>query len=190
VKPRDAKPANLLNERQAAFARAYTSGPTLGVGSASAKAAGYAGDSRSLETVASRLLRHVGVAAEISRLRKLAEDASIMDARERRQFWSKVARGEVTEKVVVGRGENATTEDVCPLTSRLRATELLGKAAGDFVERREVSGPGGGPIELGFSRDLARVELEKRVRDRYGNGAKADEMLELLLGAGTDGKAA
>lgn len=135
-----------LNERQLAFARAYTSGPTMGVGSLSARAAGYTGGDRSVEVTAYRLLRHVGVVAEIARLREAAEDASIMDAKERLRFWSSVARGEVTEKQLVGRGDAATVEDVSPLAARLRASELLGKAKGDFVERREHSGPNGAPL--------------------------------------------
>lgn len=58
-----------------------------------------------------------------------AADA-IADVLERRRFWTSMMRDEGAEP-----------------KDRLKASELLGRAGGDFVERREVSGPDGGPVE-------------------------------------------
>lgn len=62
--------ANHLTEQQRAFAAAYVSGETAGVGGASAIAAGYAANSARQE--AYRLLRHDGVREEIDRLTREA----------------------------------------------------------------------------------------------------------------------
>lgn len=48
---------------------------------------------------------------------------------ERQQFWSSVMRDADQQ-----------------MRDRLKAAELLGKSEADFVERQEVSGPGGAPL--------------------------------------------
>lgn len=48
---------------------------------------------------------------------------------ERQQFWSSVMRDKEQQ-----------------MRDRLKAAELLGKSEADFVERQEVSGPGGAPL--------------------------------------------
>ena len=73
---------------------------------------------------------------------------AIADREERQAWWTAVMRGE--------------PDGTAPtLSERLRASELLGRAQGDFVERREVTGRDGGPIEgQGLSALLASVERE------------------------------
>lgn len=65
----------------------------------------------------------------------------IADRADRQRFWSLLMNGEVPPKrdgtVMIG------TVD---LDLRVKASELLGKSEGDFVERREHSGKNGGPI--------------------------------------------
>lgn len=168
-----------LNARQRAFVRAYTSGKTLGNGRHSARKAGYNGSDETLDSTAYDLLRHPEVSSAIAAREQDAEDASIADRYEREQFLTSVMRGEITEAKVVGAGENSHIVDAEPaVRDRLKALELHGKMHAEFVERKEVSGKGGGPVELGYSKDAARAELERRVRERYGD--KADEVLELF----------
>jgi phage terminase small subunit len=50
--------------------------------------------------------------------------SSIADAAERHEFWSKVMRGEETKEV----------------QHRLKASELLARTQGDFVDKLELSG--------------------------------------------------
>jgi hypothetical protein len=57
------------------------------------------------------------------------------------------------------------------MAARLRASELLGKSEGDFVERRELSGPDGKPIELRPLSELSEEELDAELR------AKAQALL-------------
>lgn len=119
-----------LNARQAAFVRAFVE-----TGNATeAYRRAYGASGRAAEAAASRLLRNVKVAAEVQKHAKKAEKASIATVEELHEFWSKVMRGDVGED-----------EQPPEWKDRLKASELRAKAAGVFVEKREVSGPGGGP---------------------------------------------
>lgn len=122
-----------LSERQELFVRAYVK---TGNATESASEAGYSAP----EVAGCRLLRYAKISDEI--VKRSAEivkfsaekvaDAQIRDiadAAERREFWSKVMRGEF--------GDEAEMRD------RLKAAELLGKASGDFIERREITSPDG-----------------------------------------------
>jgi len=55
---------------------------------------------------------------------------TIADREERQEFWTTTFR-----------------DDEVALRDRLRASELLGKSEADFIERLNVGGPDGGPIE-------------------------------------------
>lgn len=70
------------------------------------------------------------VSGRVSELRVAIIDDTIADAKERRRFWTSVMRD-----------SNADMKD------RLKASELSGKADGDFIERREITGKDGGPIK-------------------------------------------
>jgi len=79
-----------------------------------------------------------------------ASDSSIADALERRRFWTTMMRSDGTD------GRPALEPK-----DRLKASELLGKAGGDFVTRVEQSGPDGGPVQsevrvLAVTIDVAR----------------------------------
>jgi len=85
---------------------------------------------------ASILLSNSKVQQRIDGLRKAIEEEAIADAKERQRFWTEVMRDQGAD-----------------MKHRLKASELLAKAQGDFVERREISGPDGKPIP-------ARVVIE------------------------------
>jgi phage terminase small subunit len=126
-----------LNPRQLAFVRAYAE---TGNATEAARRAGYAGDDATLGVTGHRLLKNDKVGAELAKHAKKAEKASIATVEECFEFWTSVMRDDEAER-----------------RDRLKASELRAKAAGVFVERREVSGPGGGPqqTQVGIARDEA-----------------------------------
>jgi phage terminase small subunit len=78
-----------------------------------------------------RVANTPSVAARIKELRDQMIEPALADGRERRRWWMRVMED-----------ETASTRD------RLKASELLARACGDFIERREVSGPDGGPLMI------------------------------------------
>lgn len=125
-----------LTPKRRAFVLAYV-GEEAGNGTGAARSAGYAKPGEE----AHRLLKNAQVMLALEAFRAPAEDAAIATAEELRAFWSGVMRG----------GDEVTMRD------RLKASELLGKSQGAFVERRverrEVSGPAGGPLVFGTIAD-------------------------------------
>lgn len=121
-----------------------------------------------------RLLTIADVRQAIDAFRVPAEDAAVMELEELRAFWTSVARGEVDDwEEHLVRSEEGTELVVekarAKLKDRLKATELLGKSLGAFVERREVTGANGGAHEVVI-----------RVRDERD----ASRMRELARGGG------
>jgi len=68
------------------------------------------------------LLESGKVAARINELREKMESEVIATVQDRMQWWTEVMNSDETE-----------------MKDRLKASELLGKAQGDFVERREIT---------------------------------------------------
>jgi phage terminase small subunit len=127
-----------LTPRQAKFVRGYATGKSA---TQAAKDAGYA------ETYANRfaakLVVNPLVISALDAFNDKLTVSSIADAKERREFWTETIRNQ--------------TES---MRDRLRASELLGKSQGDFIERRELSGPNGGPIEF-LEVDPAKLSNEE-----------------------------
>jgi len=103
--------------RQKKFIAAYN-----GNGAEAARKAGYS--PKCADRQAEWLLRNPEIRAAIEKRETKTINKLIMDREERQAFWSEMARGEVPR----------TKAD-----HRLRASELLGKSEGDFLERREYS---------------------------------------------------
>lgn len=93
------------------------------------RAAGYKSRGSSAEVNASKTIRIAKVADRIRGLAAETKDESIADARERQQFWTATLRDSELE-----------------MKDRLKASELLGKAHADFIERSEINIKG--PIEI------------------------------------------
>jgi phage terminase small subunit len=107
-----------LTERQRRFVREYAK---CGNATAAARAAGYkCPDPQGREN-----LRKPTIAAALAELMAGREASDIATIEERQRFWSAVLRGEETQ---------------ADMRDRLKASELLGKAQGDFTERHEHSG--------------------------------------------------
>jgi phage terminase small subunit len=106
-----------LTAKQARFVAAYD-----GNAADAARKAGYSGTDQALGVTGYRLLKNPQIKAAIAG-RESKKTGGLIATREKRQaFWS------------------AMMEDVeASASDRLRASELLGKAGGDFLTRVEVS---------------------------------------------------
>ena len=114
--------AGKLTAKQQRFVDAYDGNATK-----AAIAAGYS--PRSAYAVGQENMKKPVILAAIQAREKERNAPLIMTREERQTMWSEIARD---------KGER--TQD------RLKASELLGKSEGDFVERREISGPDQGPV--------------------------------------------
>ena len=106
-----------LAERERRFFEAF-----LATGNAS-EAARRAGYTYRADATGARMLKHPAVIAAIDEQRERLASASIASAEEVRELWTDVLRGVV---------KGATVSD------RIRASELLAKTQGHFIDRREV----------------------------------------------------
>lgn len=106
---------------------------------------------------ANRLLKNVNVAVAVARQQVRATEKVEVN-----QAW-------VLSKLVTN--AEWAMRDERPTTVGLRALELIGKHLGMFVERQELTGKDGGPIETADTTD-ARAELLGRIR-RFAERAAA-----------------
>lgn len=176
-----------LTLRQEAFIAAYL-GDARGVGRTAARMAGYQGKPATLDVTASDLLSNPKVAAavEAGKARIRAEGIASREARiaaqqarwlaqhqivaERATAHAGEAPGAgtgwlVKQVKVIGAGEHATTIEEWAydkgLDDAMRANETLtAKELGQHTEKREITGPGGGPIETRSRVDYAALSLE------------------------------
>lgn len=117
-------------EKRERFVEAFT-GVAEGNAKKAAELAGY----KDADKIGARLMREPWVQQAIERVRKEAEKAvpGIMTREERFAWWSTIIRGDPIQQMILGVEVMATP----PMAARLKASELLGKAQGDFVERHE-----------------------------------------------------
>ena len=138
-----------LTVRQARFVECYD-----GNGAEAARQAGYS--ERWAASNLDKLLKNTAIRAAI-REREKERTSSLIATREQRQrFWTSVMNDEDID-----------------LRDRLRASELLGKSEGDFLERvKDESGPGTPNISVNFvSKELEGVlsdpESRKMLAELY-----------------------
>ena len=118
-----------------------------GNATAAALEAGYS--PKNAGKIGAQLMNNARIAAAIQAREKERSDAAIMTREERQKLWSDLARN-----------ADETTRD------RLRATELLGKSEGDFLDRQELTGKDGKPLSLEpFQVKISFVDC---VRDESG----------------------
>lgn len=115
---------NKLTARQKRFIDAYNGNATE-----AARIAGYS--ENKIDNAAYKLMHTPAIMEAILEREKARSDAAIMTREERQKLWSDLARN-----------ADETTRD------RLRATELLGKSEGDFLDRQELTGKDGKPLSL------------------------------------------
>ena len=128
-----------LTAKQRAFVEYYT-----GSAAQAAIKAGYS--KNSAYTLGQRLMNNPEIIAEIKarETKRLVPDIATRE--ERFKFWTRAMRDEDT-----------------PMKERLKASELLGKAEGDFLERVEVEHSGN--LDIRGEVRLRLLELMKEKRD-------------------------
>ncbi|MBK1725731.1 terminase small subunit [Halorhodospira neutriphila] len=115
-----------LTERQRRFCEAYAA---AGNATEAARRAGY----RRPDPQGAENLRKPAIAHALEALRQETTAAAIAEREERQAWWTSIMRG-----------EHRPDGSVPTISEQLRASELLGRAQGDFVERREITGRDGG----------------------------------------------
>ena len=105
-----------MNERQRRFCESYAKNPNA---TAAAIEAGYS--KRTAYSIGQRLLKNVEVSKYLEELQEAVRASRIADVQEICCFWSDIMR-----------------DDTQRLEARLKASEMLAKAAGGFVQRVEA----------------------------------------------------
>ena len=118
-----------ITEKQRRFIEAYM-GAACGNVTEAASLAGYKGNRKTLEAVGRKTLAIARIRAAIDE--RVEADSSVATRKDRQEFWTAMMLG---------------TEGEEP-RDRLKASELLGKSQADFVERKRIGGPGGGPLSV------------------------------------------
>ncbi|MDL2279234.1 terminase small subunit [Desulfovibrio sp. OttesenSCG-928-G11] len=106
-----------LTAKQRCFVEAYTGNATE-----AALQAGYS--PKTARSMGQRLLTKVDIQKAIQGREKERMESTIADRKKRQEFWS-----------------TAMQDEEQPMRDRLRASELLGKSEGDFLERIEQIPP-------------------------------------------------
>lgn len=122
-----------LTDKQQKFCREYLKNYDFNATQAYINA-GY--NPKSARSNASRLLQNEYVQAYLKEIVKEDEEKDIADISEITKFLSKVLRGEVKDTVVTAQG---LKEAKTMVKDRLKASELLGKRYGMFVDVHEVT---------------------------------------------------
>lgn len=126
-----------LTAKRRAFVLAFI-GEARGNATEAARRAGYAHP----DPEGARLLGDARVAAAVEALRAPVEREAIATVDELRAMWTKWARTGAVERVIDG---ERVTE---PLHQRemIKASELLARSQGAFIDRAEVTGKDGAPV--------------------------------------------
>jgi hypothetical protein len=119
-----ARPA--LSERERRFVEAYM-GEAKGVATKAALLAGYSPKTAAKQ--GSRLLTKGNIQQAVTD--RQLDDPAVMDRRERQELLSTIARA---------------VDEATP--NKLKAIDQLSKISGDYIDRHELTGKDGGPIEL------------------------------------------
>lgn len=117
-----------LTEKQRRFVEAYM-GEAKGNATQAARLAGYKGNDVTLSAVGKENLGKPLVIAAVAE--RVASCSLVASREELQQIWTRYARGE------------ASDDD----KAILKGSELLAKSQGAFIERRELSGPNGAPLQ-------------------------------------------
>lgn len=153
------RPNKTLSVREERFVDAYLANG--GNGTRAGITAGYTAKSAGVR--ACQLLKREKIRAALQS--RMANDELVATRNERQRFWTAVMRREI------GLAEGTTPPD---LKDRLAASKLLAMSQADFVERKEISGPGGGAVKIdGSTVEMARYRLTTLLGSRV---AKKDEL--------------
>lgn len=155
-----------LTEKQRRFVEAYM-GEACGNAGKAYRLAGYAvKNDQAAWSGGCALLRNIEVQRAIDDL--VGADPLVAGRVEVQRFWTNVMRGKRGERAIPT-GEGVEIVDVeADYRERVRASEMLAKTQGQFVERVEHSGPDGGAIPIADAlRQAYGIDVEK---ERQGDG--------------------
>lgn len=118
-----------LTEKQRRFVEAFM-GEACGNATEAARRAGYKGNDVTLASVGRENLGKPQITAAIAQRQEA--DPAVATRQERQAFWTRAMRGEATF-VIDGKERTVPVA----MKDRLKASELLGKTGGDFIDRQE-----------------------------------------------------
>ena len=145
----------MLTARQKRFIGAFEGNATE-----AARLAGYS--PKTADKIASQLMDKPEIITAIRERENARSSAEIMTREQRQIFWTAIAR-----------------DPEQPTKDRLRASELLAKSEGDFIERREVTGADGEPlIPNGLQPLQIQFELVKALHRDDGTNINPEESPE------------
>lgn len=130
-----------LTVRQRRFVELYNGNATE-----AAVKAGYS--QKYANRIAAQLMDNEKIVEKIQTREAERDAAEIAGNAERKRFWTAVLR-----------------DESLPLKDRLRASELLGKSEGDFIDRKELTGRDGQPLTV--------ASILRELDDRERNAARA-----------------
>lgn len=131
------RPSQILNKKQKVFVEAYAGDEV-----AAMQIAGYEGDPKYLKQKANQMLRQPKIIKAIQdRSRYLVNlGTAVSDRNERMMFWSSIMNNHDPHyrKEVDANGIPIPEPNI-PVSTRLKASELIGKAEGDFVTQIDIN---------------------------------------------------
>lgn len=142
-RPAAAAEAPALTEKQRRFVEAYM-GEAAGNATEAARIAGYTGDDVTLRVTAHENLTKPNIREAIES--RIDADPLVATRFDRQRFWSRVMAGKELDG-----------DKPAQMRDRLKASELLARSQGDFVERVEHTGKDGAPIQLASGVDLSSL---------------------------------
>ena len=132
-----------LTPKQKRFIELYD-----GNAAAAARAAGYS--EKSARIIAKQLMDDPRIVEGIRAREDKRNARDIATANERKKFWTAAMR-----------------DGSLDMKARLRASELLGKSEGDFIDRKEITGKDGAPLSVrSILSELEQHEREAAERSR------------------------
>lgn len=138
-----------MTERQKRFVDYYIQS---GNATEAARKAGYS--EKYTNNNAQKILQNTTVQNAITSRIAEMQSERIADAEEVLTYLTAAMRGEITEEVIVveglGNGESAARVETKQLSAstRTKAAELLAKRYGLLVDKKEIAGTGGGPLNI------------------------------------------
>jgi len=125
-----------LSPKQKAFCETYASNG--GNATQAARVAGY----KKARQMGSENLSKPDIQQYIAHLTDKVSDERVAIMTERQEFWTSVLRGEEAS------GTDSEGNDVFDMKHRLKASELLGKSQGDFIDRKIITGAKGANLSI------------------------------------------
>ena len=115
--------------------------------------------SEKVELTAEQVLREIKTAAFLDPLALFADDGTLLPLRKMPEAARRAIAGLEVEELYDGRGEDRRMIGYLKkikLVSKEGTLTLAGRHLGMFVDKRELSGPGGGPIQMAAF-DMSRL---------------------------------